>query len=160
MMCSMTSGGEMFLNYTSTANTETFLEHIDRVYKKVGKMVLVLDRASYHKSKDAMKFFKDRDIILVWYPAGHPYLNPVEEVWNVIRTAVNNSVRYADAASHISAIFNFAGSHKFDYDFATFWRRRPNKGILLPFIRMEGDLDPSIAECRIAAPKKKKKKKK
>ena len=57
-MCSMTSGGEMFLNYTSTANTETFLEHIDRVYKKVGRMVPVPGRASYHKSKDAMRFFK------------------------------------------------------------------------------------------------------
>ena len=81
MMCSMTSDNRTFFNHCTTANTQTFLEHIEQVYQKVGKMVLVLDRASYHKSKKAMAYFKTRDIILVWYPTGHPYLNPVEEVW-------------------------------------------------------------------------------
>ena len=160
LLASMTSDGNVFMDYATTANTDTFLAHIDRVYQKVGKMVLVLDRASYHKSQDAMKFFKERDIKLVWYPAGHPYLNPVEEMWHIIRMSVSDSIRYADAKSHLNAVFNFVKLHKFDYDFTAFWSRRPNKGILLPFIRIEGELDPSITMHEIVVPKKKKKKKK
>ena len=159
MMYSMTSTGKPFFHYCDTANTQTFLEHIEKVYQEVGKMVLVLDRASYHMSDDAMTFFKKRDIILVWYPVGHPYLNPVEEVWSVLKAAVNNSVRYADINTHLDAVCRFMSGHKFDYDFATFWRRRAPKGITRPFIRMEGELDPDIAGRRIATDPKKKKKK-
>ena len=49
---------------------------MDKVYKKVGKMVLILDKASWHTSQDAQIFFAERDIIVMWYPTGHPYLNP------------------------------------------------------------------------------------
>ena len=162
MMCSLTSEGRAFFDYGSTANTETFLAHIERVYQKVGKMVLVLDRASYHKSRAAREYFKTRDIIIVWYPPGHPYLNPVEEVWNVLKAAVNSSVRYADIKSHISAVYEFINEdeHRFKYDFDVFWKRKPSRGIMRPFVRMEGELDPAIAAHRITVPKKKTKKKK
>ena len=90
-----------------------------------------------------MEFFKDRDIILVWYPPGHPYLNPVEEVWKVLKGAVDSSIRYADLKSHLAAVYGFINNkHRFDYDFATFWRRRPSKGIMRPIIRLEGRQDP------------------
>ena len=47
-------------------------------------MVLIPGKASWHISKDAERFFAERDIIVLWYPIGHPYLNPVEEVWSVL----------------------------------------------------------------------------
>ena len=84
MICSMTQDGRQFFNHCQTVNTPSFLEHMDKVYRAVGKMVLILDKASWHTSKDAEKFFAERDIIVLWCTIGHPYLNPVEEVWSVL----------------------------------------------------------------------------
>ena len=98
--------------------------------------------------------------IIVWYPTGHPYLNPVEEVWKVLKAAVDNSVRYADLKTHLNAVYQFIDhDHHFDFDFATFWRRKQFKGIKRPFIRMEGEIRTSISERKIATLNKKKKKK-
>ena len=107
----MTSDGRSFFHYSKRADTVSFLEHIDKVYKEVGKMVLFLDKASHHTSKDATAFFEERDIILVWYPTGHPYLNPVEEVWSVLNGIIEHSVRYSDINSHLNAMFNFINTH-------------------------------------------------
>ena len=92
MMCSVTQDGRQFFSHCQTVNTTSFLEHIDKVYREVGKMVMILDRAPWHTSKDAKKFFAERDIIVLWYPIGHPYLNPVEEVWSVFKRAMNHSI--------------------------------------------------------------------
>ena len=83
LFCSMTSKGRLSYNHADVADTVSFLKHIDCVYQEVEKMVL--DKVSWHMSEEAMKFFAARDIILIWYPLGHPYLNPVEEVWYVIK---------------------------------------------------------------------------
>ena len=57
---------------------------MDKAYREVGKMVMILDKAPWHISKETERLFAERDIIVLWYPIGHPYLNPVEEVWSVL----------------------------------------------------------------------------
>ena len=145
MFCSLTLDGRAFFNHAKSADTISFLEHIERVYQEVGKMVLVLDKASYHMSDEAMAYFKKRDIVLVWYPTGHPYLNPVEEVWNVIKSQIDHSIRYANLQTHLGAFYNFVNNNpKINYDFYKFWNRSPAKGMKRPLIRDEGGPDPSI----------------
>ncbi len=153
MLCSMTSTGELFYNSCSTANTASFLEHVDRMYQKIGKMVLVLDRATYHTSNDAMKYFKNHpDIMLVWYPVGHPYLNPVEELWGVLKLSINNSIRYATVDAHKEAVFKFINEYMFDYNFTKFWKRKPPKGVMRPIVRLEGELSSEAEKCNITVP--------
>ena len=82
MLCTITDDGKHFFNHTDKINTDSFLEHIEKVYQKVDKMVLFLDEAPWHVSQGAQEFFDARDIVLIWYPVGHPYLNPVEEIWS------------------------------------------------------------------------------
>ena len=72
MICSMTQDGKQFFNHCQTVNTASFLEHMDKVYREVGKMVLMLDKALWHTSQEAERFFAERDIIVLWYPIGHP----------------------------------------------------------------------------------------
>ena len=164
MLCTLTEDGRAFFNHCRSADTTSFLAHIDAVYKEVGKMALVLDKASWHMSDDAKEFFAKRDIILIWYPTGHPYLNPVKEVWGVLKRTVDYSVRYATLNAHLTAVYNFVDGHRFDYDFAKFWRRRPPKGLMRPIVRnepgpgSEPDLDPSIQERWVESNPKKPKK--
>ena len=140
MLCNMTQDGRKFFDHCQTVNTISFLKHIDKVYRKVGKMVLILDQAPWHTSQDAKTFFAERDIIILWYPAGHPYLNPVEDVWSVLKRAMNHSVRYADKNAHLAAVCEFIWTHQFDYDFKKFCKRKPPKEIMRPFIKMGGTL--------------------
>ena len=72
MICSMPQDGRQFFNHCQTLNTVSFLEHLDKVYREVGKMVLILDKAPWHTSKETKRFFAERDIIVLWYPIGHP----------------------------------------------------------------------------------------
>ena len=106
----MTQDGRQFFNHCQTVNTPSFLEHMDRVYREVGKMVLIPGKAPWHISKEAERFFAERDIIVRWYPIGHPYLNPVEEVWGVLERAMNHSIRYADKDAHLAAVYEFQGT--------------------------------------------------
>ena len=70
----------------------------------------------------------------------NPYLNPVEEVWSVLKGAMSHSVRYADMNAHLTAVYEFIKIHKFDYDFKKFWNRKPPKGIMRPFIKVGSGL--------------------
>ena len=150
MLCTMTLEGRIFLNYADAADGTSFMAHISRVYEEVGKMVLVLDRAPWHKSIAVQEFLAQRDIIIIWYPVGHPYLNPVEEVWSVLKGSVDRSIRYADVKSHLTAIFNHVKeSNGFDYDFAVFWRRSQPKGVMRSIVRVEGDLAPEIVAQKV-----------
>ena len=124
MICSMTQDGRQFFNHCQTLNTPSFLEHMDRVYREVGKMVLILDKASWHTSKDAVKFFAERDIIVLWYPIGHPYLNPVEEVWSVLKRAMNHSILMQTRMRIWQQCMNLSGYTSSNYNFKKFWKER------------------------------------
>lgn len=151
MFCSLTDTGKAFFNHADVIDTKSFLEHIEQVHKKVGKMVLILDRAPWHTSAEALEFFRTHGIVVMWYPVGHPYLNPVEEVWNAIKRQIHHSIRYADKMTHLKAFYEFVdGGHKFDYDFASFWKRRAPKGVTRPIVRSDGDeTDPSITARKV-----------
>ena len=58
--------------------------------------------------------------------------------------AMNHSIRYADKDAHLAAVYEFIKVHKFDYNFKKFWKREPPKGIMRPFIKMDGR-NPDIA---------------
>ena len=122
--------------------------------RKGGKDGVVLDRAPWHTSAAAKEFFESHDIIIVWYPVGHPYLNPVEEVWSVLKRAVVHSVRYADTAAHLTAVYGFIGNHEFDYCFFKFWKQKPSEGVMRPFVRSDGQLDHAIENLRVNSAKK------
>ena len=65
----------------------TFLEHLLVDKYPTGRLVLVLDRASYHKSAAALaalSLFEQR-ILIVWLPAYCTELNPIERFWRHLK---------------------------------------------------------------------------
>jgi putative transposase len=71
-------------------NTEafiTFLEHLLVERYPTGRIVLVLDRASYHKSaaaRAALSLFEHR-VMVFWLPAYCTELNPIERFWRHLK---------------------------------------------------------------------------
>ena len=41
--------------------------------------------------------------------------------------------------------------HKFDYNFKKFWERKPPKGIMRPFIKMDGPPNPDIVSHQVSS---------
>ncbi len=111
---------------------------MDKVYREAGKMVMILDKASRHTSQEAERFFAELDIIVMGYPVEHSHTSPVEEVWCVLKRAMNHFLRYADKDAHLAAVYEFILVHKFDYNFKKCQKRKPPKGIMRLFIKMDG----------------------
>ena len=64
-----------------------FLEHLLVHEYPTGRVVLVLDRASYHKSaaaRAALSLFEHR-VLVIWLPAYCTELNPIERFWRHLK---------------------------------------------------------------------------
>jgi putative transposase len=64
-----------------------FLEHLLVNEFPTGRVVLVLDRASYHKSaaaRAALSLFEHR-VLVIWLPAYCTELNPIERFWRHLK---------------------------------------------------------------------------
>ena len=71
---------------TRRKNSESFIafvEHLLLACYPTQKIVLILDNASYHKSRAslaALSLFEDR-VRIIWLPAYSPFLNSIERFW-------------------------------------------------------------------------------
>lgn len=70
--------------FYDTANTDSFLDFIEILQKQYGKKLLLFaDNVSYHKSNRVKEFLKKskRKVIIRYFPAYTPELNPIEMYW-------------------------------------------------------------------------------
>jgi len=79
----LTHDGQQLFRQYDTCNSVNFIDYLKELKRKVGKMVLFIDRAPWHTSKITTKFLKqNKDVIKIkWFPKGFPESNPVEECW-------------------------------------------------------------------------------
>ena len=77
----------MIAHWKNSETFITFLEHLLVDKYPTGRLVLVLDRASYHKSAAALaalSLFEHR-IMIIWLPAYCTELNPIERFWRHLK---------------------------------------------------------------------------
>ena len=77
------NGTQLFRQY-SNADSDAFLNYLDHLRRKYPKMILFLDKATYHKKEERvvsyLKKYK-KTIRVRWFPTGFPEANPMEECW-------------------------------------------------------------------------------
>ena len=75
-------------------NTEYMIDFVRSIREKYGKALLVMDNASYHKSRALVKEIEayGGDIRLEYLPAYSPDLNPVEMVWKELKKYIANGI--------------------------------------------------------------------
>ena len=75
---------------SKTKNSPTFIDFLEELLVKnysTGRVVLVMDNASYHKSAAslaALSLFEHR-VMLVWLPPYCSDLNPIERFWRHLK---------------------------------------------------------------------------
>lgn len=68
-----------------TANTDVMLIHLEHIAASIPNerhAVIVLDRATWHTTKQLKQF---KNISLLHLPPASPELNPTEQIWQVLR---------------------------------------------------------------------------
>ena len=68
-------------------NSETLVEFLKELRQEYGRLVILLDNASYHRYKAVNEFVKStcREIKLAYLPPYTPQLNPIEIQWRVLK---------------------------------------------------------------------------
>ncbi len=85
------STGETFSLFLPEVNTEMmniYLEEFTKAYPEK-KIMLIMDRASWHRYKALEKF---ENITIKFLPAYSPQLNPVEKLWWWLRKEITHNV--------------------------------------------------------------------
>lgn len=80
----------LFEGYSNKLVYETYIEHVLVPALKPG-MVLIIDNASFHKSKKIIELVKSVGCRIIFLPPYSPDFNPIEHHW----TAVKNAIRKA-----------------------------------------------------------------
>jgi transposase len=98
--------GEDYTFITEKVNTESINCFLEQFSKQIGKkeILLVLDGASWHKSKD-LKI--PTNIMLMYLPPYSPELNPVERLWHYIKSKIIRNKIYQTIAELEVCLTNF-----------------------------------------------------
>ena len=89
-------GTQLFRSY-KTADSDSFLDYLKHLTRKYPKMVLFIDKATYHRKEVRVKrFFRLHwpSIRVRWFPSGCPELNSLEECWRQGKDSVLGSTFY------------------------------------------------------------------
>ena len=88
----------------SHKNSESFVAFLDHLLRQcypTQTVILVLDNASYHKSRAALaalSLFEDR-LLTLWLPPYNPFLNPIERFWRHLKDIAAANVLYPSLAA-------------------------------------------------------------
>lgn len=68
-------------------NAETYATFLERVFIPVSKpgMVLIVDNASFHKSKKITALIEQAQCRILFLPPYSPDFNPIEHLWNAVK---------------------------------------------------------------------------
>ena len=83
-----------FWQYSERANTQTTIEFVRRLFIRHGRILLVMDNASYHKSKAFLRELArfGGSVQVVYLSPYSPDLNPVEMIWKELKKYIANGV--------------------------------------------------------------------
>jgi transposase len=87
--------GENFSLLLPGVNTECmciYLEQLSNSFQDT-KIILIMDQAGWHKSKELKTF---NNIEIIYLPAYSPELNPVEKLWEWIKKECSHNFIYPD----------------------------------------------------------------
>ena len=124
----ITENGNQLFRVYDKFNAVTFVEYLKELHWKYGKIAIMLDRASVHKSKKVKEYLaNNKDVKLIWLPKGSPYLNMIEQCWKISKYALLVSEYYAMFTIMNKAVSEYFRVTKFKLDVANYIFRNPAK---------------------------------
>ncbi len=93
--------------FNGTCNTELFNNWVEKFLIKELKagQVVVMDNASFHKSKKTKELIESVGCKLIFLPPYSPDLNPIEKFWANMKRWIKNKVTETSKLFEIIAMF-------------------------------------------------------
>ena len=113
--------GEFYAYVMTRQVKEEVLWNIKLLRMKFPKMLLILDKAPWHKNKLVVGYLEKNNIPYMFLPTGASDLNPVEECWRQTREEVTANISYNSE------------SQLYD-NLETYWRKQPFKHDVLNYL--------------------------
>lgn len=111
-------GTQLFRQYEN-ADSDMFLDYLPQLQRKYPKMILFMDKATYHKKEERVKRYlqQHRSTIRVrWFPSGFPEANPTEECWNQGKDSILGSKFYDSFKDFKEATSTYYRTKRFKLD--------------------------------------------
>ncbi len=106
-------------------NAKTFLEVIYQMKQRFRRVVLIIDKAPWHKkSKKVQKYLKKNKKVIkvIWLPTGCPEMNPVEECWRQSKREVNGGRIHKSLDSMKKELKHFLRYNEFKQEMGRYLR--------------------------------------
>lgn len=99
--------GELYCQFYERTNQDAFIDFIEALRKKHGRLLLFFDNARWHTGQKVQQYLlrMERDIKTALFPSYSPELNPIEIQWREIRKALGNKF-FRDTEEMIEYMFN------------------------------------------------------
>jgi len=103
-------------------NTESFIEFLRYLLRIYAKLMIVLDNASWHKSKDTMEFVDENKerIQLVYLPPYSPEMSATEECWRQTRMCLTTNRMFDNKKEMEKELTEFFDTHKFNHSLCNY----------------------------------------
>lgn len=85
----------IFEGYSNSTVYETYIEKVLIPALKPG-MVVVIDNASFHKSKKVIQLVETVNCRIIFLPPYSPDLNPIEHHWATVKKAIKRTAEKMD----------------------------------------------------------------
>jgi transposase len=115
-------GRKIFRQY-DTFNGENFLDFLEQIHKKYGRLYLFLDKAKQHyKTKIVREYMrKNRATLRVrWIPVGSPAFNVMEECWRQMDDDMLALTFYSSLGRLNVEIGEYLRTKRFNLDMVSF----------------------------------------
>ena len=118
-------GKQLFRQY-DLFNQDTFLDYLKQVRRRLGKVIMLADRARQHLSKKVLEYLEDnKDAMrMVYLPKGSPEFNAVEECcWRQGKHDLLVSKYYSRFTDLKSTISKYYRTMRFNLDIVKYLLR-------------------------------------
>ena len=118
-------GRQLFRTY-GKFDSEAFARYLRDLQVHFGKVAVITDRASPHRSRLVRELLrKNRGIKIRYFPEGSPYLNAVEECWHQGKRILLVSEYYETFSDLCHAVSLYYRTRRFNLELLKYASRKP-----------------------------------
>ena len=120
-------GSKQIFRQDTKFDSQTFIAYLEVVKKKFNKFVMIVDRATQHRSRLVKEYLQRNKgtIRIEYFPVGSPYLNAVEECWRQGKYNVLSNY-YSDLSNIKQSISQYYRTRRFNLDIKKYLFRSTN----------------------------------
>jgi transposase len=96
----------------------TFTEFLHQLRRRYGRLILLIDKAPWHRSKPVRGFLAENrsSLRVLYFPANAPEMNPVEECWRQMKNDVVGSTFHPTFQQLKSALTRYLRTKRYKHN--------------------------------------------